>query len=659
MRRVWVWLIPAVVLWEACGTYRSVPPEPSAAYRRGETAIQSGDAASAVQFFRRFLEQAEDPVFRPRAYYRLAQAHYSLGQHQECVDALNQMEEEFPDERWPQVSALRGDAEFALGHHTDGFLSWEDAWARGTSAEHESLRTRMTGAVDELSDEELRELDELVSLPAVREIVTAKAPTGAPAFAAEEAEPEAPAEAAEEKVAEAPGEVTVEVTTAEKKEAPPGVFRRMLGAIGIGMTEEEQAQAGPPPEAVAAEEAAGGAVEVAEPRPLEAAAGPRVACLLPFTSADRPYGMRALAGLRLAFADSPYSLLVRDTGGEPAVARQLLTRLADDPTVVAVVGPLRSAEAAAVAPAAEQLNMPLALLSQREGLAGPVALQTAMTQQDQVSLLVSHAQREFGAERFGVLYPNDAYGRTFAEAFLEAVRREGGRVVGASAYAPGAPDVDREVGTVRGWHRQDRLDALFIPDGAGVAAVLGAHVRRDLPELALLGTEGWNRPEIIERIGTDIEGAVFTDAFFAGSSRPATRSFVERFKATTGRPPTVFEAQAYDAGMLIRKAMESGATTRDQVRERLSQPATVEGAGVLRSGPTGVRRHLLLLTVREGRVAEVSEASPEAAIPAPPPVAAPASESAPEPAVDPVSDAAPADDDDDDDEDDEDDEDDD
>lgn len=634
MRRALLWLIPAVVLWEACGTtYRSVPPEPSAAYRRGETAIQNGDAASAVQFFRRYLEQAQDPVFRPRAYYRLAQSHFNLGQHQECVDALNQLEDEFPDERWPQVSALRGDAEFALGHHTDGFLSWEDAWARGTPAEHESLRTRMTAAVDGLTDDELRELDELVSLPAVRDLITARVPPGAPAFAKAEVEPaatpEAPAEteALAEPLAEPPAESPAEVVRVEKEKAEPGVFRKMLGAVGIGLTEEEEAGAEQTPEAAPGEEFAGGGVEVAEPKPVEAAAGPRVACLLPFTSADRPYGMRALAGLRLAFAGSKYSLLVRDTGGEPAVARQILARLADDPTVLAVVGPLRSAEAAATAPVAEQLNMPLALLSQHEGLAGRFALQTAMTQQDQVQLLVSHAQREMGARRFGVLYPNDGYGRTFAEAFLEAVRKEGGTVVGASAYTPGTPDVDKEVNAVRSWHRQGQLDALFIPDGAGVAAVLGAHVRGQLPELALLGTEGWNRPEIIERIGTDIEGAIFTDAFFAGSGRPATRDFVERFRASTGRPPTVFEAQAYDAGLLVRNALESGATTREEVLARISQPATTEGAGVLRSTVTGVRRQLVLLTVREGRVAEALQDSPEAAIPAAAPVPVPPGDS--------------------------------
>ena len=151
----------------------------------------------------------------------------------------------------------------------------------------------------------------------------------------------------------------------------------------------------------------------------------KVACLLPLTGPDQAYGKRALAGLRLAFDDVPEQLIVRDTGGDPATAADWLARLQDNPEVLAVVGPLRSAEAEVAAPMAEQQHLPLLLLSQREGLGGRYVLQVAMTRTQQIRLLVRYAASELKLRRFGIVYPNDGYGSTFAETFRKEAANQG------------------------------------------------------------------------------------------------------------------------------------------------------------------------------------------------------------------------------------------
>ncbi|MFQ5665654.1 MAG: ABC transporter substrate-binding protein, partial [Candidatus Binatia bacterium] len=333
--------------------------------------------------------------------------------------------------------------------------------------------------------------------------------------------------------------------------------------------------------------------------------GAKVACLLPLTGPDRAYGKRSLAGLRLAFADAPEQLVVRDSGGDSARSADLLGRLQHDQTVLAVIGPLRSSEARVAAHLAERVQLPLLLLSPRDGLAGRFALQAGVTRSQQVRQLVRYARMTLEAEQFGITYPHDHYGSAFAKAFEEEVARRGGHVVGTYAYQPGATDFGGAVAKVQGWHLRG-LDALFIPDTARTAAALGAQVRREMPGLALLGTESWHDAGALAQAGAAIDGAIFADTFSADSTRPSTRRFVQRFKRRAGYLPTGFEAQAFDAAMAVRHAIAEGATSREQLVARLRSLGRFEGAGELRWVSDGLRRAVSLFRYRNGTVEEVA-----------------------------------------------------
>jgi ABC-type branched-subunit amino acid transport system substrate-binding protein len=341
-----------------------------------------------------------------------------------------------------------------------------------------------------------------------------------------------------------------------------------------------------------------------------AAAHVKVACVLPLTGPDQAYGKRALAGLRLAFADAPAQLVVRDTGGDPAGTADWLARLQKDPEVVAVVGPLRSTEAEIAAPIAERERLPLLLLSQREGLAGHYVLQVAMTRAQQVRLLVHHVVGALKLRRIGIVYPNDGYGSTFAEAFKREAANEGASIVGTHPYPPGSSNFSSVVVDVRGW-QEAGLDALFIPDAAPTATAIAADVRTEMPSVVLLGGESWNDSRSLAVAGSAIDGAIFADAFFVDSARPSTRQFVQQFEQQMGQVPSVFEAQAFDAGMALRRVIAGGATSREQIITDLRALGTFEGAGELRAAPSGFERSVLLLRYHNGQVEEVLAAATE------------------------------------------------
>jgi ABC-type branched-subunit amino acid transport system substrate-binding protein len=577
--------------------YSDIPPEPPRLYSKAEDALRRGDYQTAVNGFRAYLTRSEDRVYHYRARFQLAYAQQRLGDYQAALATLNELEAEFPDRQDPQTIALRGDAHLALGDRTEAFIAWEQAWGLANAAERAVLEERMNSELHKMNEEELREIQATLTRPEVKQLVAERLPEVPPTFALEGEEQEgAAAVAAIETLTE--GELYTEEGALYESDVPVlAEFREPLleegdfsiSASGVVLTElvsEELEEAPSPAE--------------------EEEKGPVVAALLPLTGPDAAYGQRALSGLRLAFSDTPDMLLVRDTGADAEMAADVFRTLAAKRNVLAVIGPLRASEAEVVAPIANQLELPLVLLSQREGLDGSYVFQTSMTRRQQVRALVEHATQAIGARRFGIVYPDDGYGRNFRDLFSEEAKRLRGSIVDTQSYPPGTSDFSNAVASVRRWARAGGLDAVFIPDAAPIATQLAAELRIVAPQLALLGTESWNHPQAIELLGGAIDGAVFADAFFIGSERQATQSFVERFREHAGRLPTVFEAQAFDAGMLVRQAMEGTATRRDEIVSALRGMGPYEGTSRLLATRDGFERELFLLRVQRGRVVEVS-----------------------------------------------------
>jgi branched-chain amino acid transport system substrate-binding protein len=280
--------------------------------------------------------------------------------------------------------------------------------------------------------------------------------------------------------------------------------------------------------------------------------------------------------------------------------------LSSEPSVVAIIGPLRSTSASAVAPLAERLQMPTLLLARDQGLTGPYVMQVATTQQEQMRALASYAVRTLGLTRLGVIYPDDAYGRGYLNVFRDEANRAGAALVKSNAYRPGQTNFAGQAAAVQAWVRGDNIQAVFIPDAATTAVKAATAVRAVAPQIQLLGTESWNQPDVLAAAGSRIDGAVFADSFFVGAGRPSTTDFVTRFRAQSGYDPSGFEAQAYDAGMLVREAVAKGARSRGSVLQFLRAVTGYQGAGTIASGADGLKPDLVLLQVRDGRVESVS-----------------------------------------------------
>ncbi len=315
-----------------------------------------------------------------------------------------------------------------------------------------------------------------------------------------------------------------------------------------------------------------------------------VGVILPLSGKYEQYGNSTLRGMECAVSAKPeckginnIRLVVKDSAGDPAKAVALMEELINKDKVLAILGPLPSGEAEAVAKESQNKNITVLTLAQKKGLPAlsPFLFRFSLTPAVQVDALLRYATNDKKLKRFAVLYPNSNYGQEFATEFEKTVSEFNGKLVSKVSFSPSKADPSLEI-------RQLKLnvsemkegakpfDALFIPDSyLTIAKLAPALASAGLNEVLLLGTNAWNDPSLPSRIGTSISQAVFVDVFYRDSQQAVVQAFVRDFQAAYAYPPSTLEAMGYDAARILGQALAMNKVTkREEVKAALAEMKT-------------------------------------------------------------------------------------
>ena len=187
-----------------------------------------------------------------------------------------------------------------------------------------------------------------------------------------------------------------------------------------------------------------------------------------------------------------------------------------------------------------------------------------------------------------------------AEAFRDEVTRRGGRIVGCVVYEPGAKRVRRR-GAQRGEVDRGRRPARRVHSRLRRRrrSLAGAAAHR-ATRLALARQQRLERPGAARHGGSELEGAVFVDGFFAESQRPRHAGFVSAYRGRVPARREILEAQALRRGDPGRVARCAPGRARAP-RWPGAGTSRFDGAsGTIGIGPTGLQRELFLLQPRRG-----------------------------------------------------------
>lgn len=357
-----------------------------------------------------------------------------------------------------------------------------------------------------------------------------------------------------------------------------------------------------------------------------------IGCLLPLSGPLSAWGLRALQGIEMALmireaqpvrsafnplaaegpspltpAKPPLTILIKDTASSPEGARQGAEELAAE-GVAALIGFLANVES--VAEVAEKHQIPLLALTQQSSPAfkGNYVFRNFITPRLQVHTLIRYSVQQLGLQYFAILYSQDAYGQSYQRLFTEEVERQGGQIVFEEGYDQHVVDFSRLMKrladqlqaklpetvqpSVSGRQATDAAAAspalprrlgLFIPDGPARATLIIPQLAfHDITGVQLLGTNLWNSAEFIKHVGPSLNGAIFTDGFFAASSNPQVRAFVGHYQEKLQEKPDFIAAIAFDSARLLFDIIASPEVHfRASIRHKLLHAA----------GHTGVTGH--------------------------------------------------------------------
>lgn len=293
------------------------------------------------------------------------------------------------------------------------------------------------------------------------------------------------------------------------------------------------------------------------------------------TAGGHPIALEIYDTLELT-AEQPLSVRL-----EKAIAEQAVS----DPQVIAYLGPMASHQAKVSMPILNRASLPqvsstttwpgltrAGFAPGEPGIYFPTGrrhfFRVATTDDVQAAAAAGWA-KELGYQSVYLLHNSLPYGQGLSGIFEEILRDFDLEIVGHSKLDIGSND--REwIHTLPQQIAEAAPQLVFYAGGSEQGAVnLLRNIRRRNPDIAILGTEGIQRKEFIERLGLEAaEGILATNVALPidQAETEIARKFRGRYQERYGEPPQPLAASSYEAMRAILWAIETApAVTREDV----------------------------------------------------------------------------------------------
>lgn len=341
-----------------------------------------------------------------------------------------------------------------------------------------------------------------------------------------------------------------------------------------------------------------------------------VGVIIPLSGKWESVGQKILRGVLAAggvFSQgqaSKVQFIIRDYGNSEDSIPSIIDELDREYAVVAIIGPVGERASEIACREAQSRGLPAIVFTQAEMSSGEGAccFRNFLTIDMQARSLLD-AARSMGITRFGIMSPDDHFGRTFSERFQRLAPSFGIRIVRTRVYALQKADYKQELTALfSGLKNTSAPEAILIPDSAQNAAVIASYISYlKIQGIRIFGPTLWDSPEFLKVGGRYVEDAVFLSGFFQESVSVQVQSFARTFQDAFHAQPSVWEACAYDTARIMQGFLDGHRPSRMDLRAYLAGLRDFKGAsGTTSFFPDGtLEKSIHLLTIRRGRVHEI------------------------------------------------------
>lgn len=248
-------------------------------------------------------------------------------------------------------------------------------------------------------------------------------------------------------------------------------------------------------------------------------------------------------------------LVMRDDEFDWQKAKRIAMEFADTPGMSAVIGYYDDApavKASAIFESSRLLHLIAGANNTAMTLRGFQYIARTTLAGDRIARSLAKLSAERGYRKIAVLWEEDAYGEDLAYQYRVGIDNLNARLVYQWSYSRERADFRLPVNELKGVD----ADVIFF---AGLEPWAGDFLRSAHGvglRTPIIGAFS-DTPEMRERAGMGLEGAMYFDIYDVNSPSPENQSFVRRYWNRYGVNPDAWAAQGYDALHILAKAVKS------------------------------------------------------------------------------------------------------
>lgn len=336
----------------------------------------------------------------------------------------------------------------------------------------------------------------------------------------------------------------------------------------------------------------------------------KIGVLAPITGANAEHGKSYQVATNMAVREinaaggingRELELIFKDSESDQQTTADMASSLAEDDSILAILGEFSSGCSMAAAPIADEAKITLLSPTASAADFAPMseyAFSIAGRQDSEAPCMAKTGVKEyFGASSVGILYLNNDWGVNSLKYFEDTASQIGLTITAKEGYAEGESDFSAILSKVR----SSDPECLVIVDQLPTK-VLNQLAQTDWDvKVACLGCS--TSQQIIELCGEAAEGIIVTSSVFYSDEEPATKEFADKFEAEAGFSPTAMAAYEYDAVYVLSEALKACGSdlTRQNIRDNLAKVSGTYLSGPIKFEAQGdIYRSYMICQVENG-----------------------------------------------------------
>ena len=283
------------------------------------------------------------------------------------------------------------------------------------------------------------------------------------------------------------------------------------------------------------------------------------------TGSEASFGISTRNGIELALEEvnaaggvkgKKLAVRVYDDQGKPEEAANATKRLISQDKAVLILGEVASSNSLAMAPIAQQAQVPMITPSSTNPKVtevGDYIFRVCFIDPFQGYVMAKFARENLKLANAAILKDNKSdYSLGLSDVFRAKFAEMGGKIVAEEAYSKGDTDFRAQLTAIK----QQKPDAIYVPGYYTDVGLIARQARELGIKAPLLGGDGWESEKLFELGGTAIEGSYFSNHYSTENPNPVVKSFIEKYQKKFNVLPDSLAALGYDAAMVAVKAME-------------------------------------------------------------------------------------------------------